>query len=305
MASTLGKATLAITERGPVRKLFTGTRPGRAVSTRFVAGETLDDAVAVAGQLNADGATVSMDHLGEHVADGAAAEAAAADYIATLDRLGADGIEGNISIKLTQLGLGTDDELAEKSLAALSARAAEVGTSVTIDMEESRYTEATISLFERVQGRHGNLGVALQAYLRRSPADLDRVIASRGHVRICKGAYAEPADIALQDRDEVDAAFDRLTEAAFDAPSVMLAIATHDEARIEHAIEHAAERSGPWEFQMLYGVRGPLQRELLAAGHSLRIYLPYGVAWYPYLTRRLAERPANMTFFIRALFGRS
>jgi proline dehydrogenase len=246
-----------------------------------------------------------MDHLGEHVADGAAAEAAAADYIAILDRLGADGIEGNISIKLTQLGLGTDDALAEKSLAALSARAAEVGTSVTIDMEESRYTEATISLFERVQGRHGNLGVALQAYLHRSPADLDRVIASHGQVRICKGAYAEPADIALQDRDEVDAAFDRLTEAAFDAPSVMPAIATHDEARIEHAIEHAAERSGPWEFQMLYGVRGPLQRELLAAGHSLRIYLPYGVAWYPYLTRRLAERPANMTFFIRALFGRS
>jgi proline dehydrogenase len=305
VVSALGKATLAITERGPVRKLFTGTRPGRAVSTRFVAGETLDDATAVARGLNAAGATVSMDHLGENVADRGAAEGAAADYIAVLDRIGADGIEGNISVKLTQLGLGTDDDLAAESLTALSARAAQLGTTVTIDMEESRHTAATISLFERAQSEYGNLGVALQSYLRRSPMDLERVIAAHGHVRICKGAYAEPPEIAFQEKGDVDDAFDRLTTAAFESPNVIPAIATHDEARISHAVEQAERREGPWEFQMLYGVRVPLQRELLAAGHSVRIYIPYGVAWYPYLTRRLAERPANMTFFLRALFGRS
>jgi len=305
MVSTLGKATLAITERGPVRKLFTGTRPGRAVSTRFVAGETLDDAVAVARELNDAGASVSMDHLGEHVADRQAAEVAAADYVSILDRLGEEEIDGNISIKLTQLGLGTDDDLAGESLAKLSARAAEVGTSVTIDMEESVYTEATIGLFEQVQTNHGNLGVALQSYLHRSAADLDRVAAAQGHVRICKGAYAEPADIAFQDKTDVDDAFDRLTSAAFASPHVLAAIATHDEARISYAVDHAENRAEPWEFQMLYGVRVPLQRELLAAGHALRIYIPYGVAWYPYLTRRLAERPANMAFFLRALVGRT
>lgn len=305
MVSPLGRATLAVTERGPVRKLFTDTRPGRAVSTRFVAGETLDEAVAVAHELNAAGATVSLDHLGEHVADSAAARAAAADYLAILDRIGTEGIDGNISVKLTQLGLGTDDRLAAQSLAALSARAAAVGTSVTIDMEESQHTEATLALFERVQADHGNLGVALQSYLHRTPADLDRVIAARGHVRICKGAYAEPADLAFQDKADVDAAFDRLTAAAFSAPEVVPAIATHDEDRIDVAVSLQGERRGPWEFQMLYGVRTPLQRELLDAGHSLRIYIPYGSAWYPYLTRRLAERPANMTFFLRALFARS
>ncbi len=305
VVSTLGKATLAITERGPVRKLFTDTRPGRAVSTRFVAGETLDDAIAVARELNAAGATVSMDHLGEHVVDRVAARGAAADYLAILDRIGAEGIEGNISVKLTQLGLGTDDELAAESLQALSARAAAVGTSVTIDMEESLHTESTMALFERMQSEHGNLGVALQSYLHRSPLDLDRVIAAHGHVRICKGAYAEPAELAFQDKGEVDAAFDRLTDAAFASPDVIPAIATHDEARINHATAQAERREGPWELQMLYGVRVPLQRELLAAGHALRVYIPYGVAWYPYLTRRLAERPANMAFFLRALVGRT
>ena len=305
MVSSLGKLTLAVTDLTPVRKLFTETRPGRALSTRFVAGETVDEAIAVARRLNADGASVSLDHLGEHVADRDQALAAAADYMALLDRMRGDSIDGNISIKLTQLGLGTDDELAADSLDLLATHAAELAMTVTIDMEESRYTAKTIDMFAAAQAAHGNLGVAIQAYLRRSPADLARVIAAGGHVRICKGAYAEPDDVAYQAGDEVNRAFDSMVTLAMAAPWIEPAIATHDGGRVDHALECAAGRAEPWEFQLLYGVRPALQRRLVSAGHTVRIYVPYGVAWYPYLTRRLAERPANLTFFLRALLSRS
>ncbi len=304
MTSTLGRTVLAITEQPPVRKVFTATRPGRALSTRFVAGETMDDAVAAALGLNQLGAQVSLDHLGEHVADTTQAESARNDYLACLDRIGVEGIDGNISVKLTQLGLGNDDGLAAESLGALAARAQEVGTSVSVDMEESALTEATITMFEQVQAAHGNLGLALQAYLRRTPRDLDRVIAAGGHVRLCKGAYAEPPDLAYQSKAEVNAAFDRLTRLVMGNGRIYPAIATHDDERIALATELGRSRNKGWEFQMLYGVRTKLQEELLAAGHKLRVYVPYGSAWYPYLTRRLAERPANLWFFLRAAASR-
>jgi proline dehydrogenase len=304
MASKLGRLVLAVTERSPVRKVFTGTKPGRALSTRFVAGETLDDAVAVARDLNEVGATVSLDHLGAHVTDRAQAIEARDDYLAALDRLAFEDLDGNVSVKLTQLGLGTDDDMAAASLASLAERAASLGRSVTVDMEESIYTEATITLYEKTQARYGNLGVALQSYLHRSAADLERVIAAGGHVRICKGAYAESDEIALQAGSEVDASFDEMTRTAMDAEGIIPAIATHDEHRMAIAMEMAGTREAPWEFQMLYGVRRKLQGELLASGYPLRVYVPYGVAWYPYLTRRLAERPANVWFFLRAATGR-
>jgi proline dehydrogenase len=304
LASGLGRIVLAVTERSWVRRLFTSTRPGRAVSTRFVAGESLDEAIAAARALNRRGATVSLDHLGEHVTDRSQAVAARDDYLAILDRLGAEQIDGNISVKLTQLGLGTDDELAAVSLAALAARARDVGTSVTVDMEESAHTEATITIFEKVQAEHGNLGVALQSYLKRTPDDLQRVMTAGGHVRLCKGAYAEPPEIAHQAKAQVDAALDDMIEVVMPADSIIPAVATHDDARISLTKQLAAARAGAWEFQMLYGVRPRLQERLLAEGHPLRIYVPYGVAWYPYLTRRLAERPANLWFFLRALFSR-
>lgn len=304
MTSTLGRTVLAFTEQPPVRKVFTDTRPGRALSTRFVAGETLDDAVAAALGLNRRGARVSLDHLGEHVSDRSQAESARDDYLACLDRIGVEGIDGNISVKLTQLGLGTDDGLAAESLAALAARAREVGTSVSVDMEESALTEATITMFEQVQAVHGNLGLAVQAYLRRTPRDLDRIIAAGGHVRLCKGAYAESPDLVYQSRAEVDAAFDRLTRLVMGNGRIYPAIATHDEERIALATELGRSRTRGWEFQMLYGVRTKLQEELLATGLNLRVYVPYGSAWYPYLTRRLAERPANLWFFLRAAASR-
>jgi proline dehydrogenase len=295
---------LAITEQRPVRKVFTDTRPGRALSTRFVAGETMDDAVAAAQGLNQLGARVSLDHLGEHVTDTTQAESARDDYLACLDRIGVEGIDGNISVKLTQLGLGTDDGLAAESLGALAARAREVGTSVSVDMEESALTEATVTMFEQVQANHGNLGLAVQAYLRRTPRDLDRIIAAGGHVRLCKGAYAEPPDLAYQSRAEVNAAFDRLTRLVMGNRRIYAAIATHDDERIALATALGRSRTKGWEFQMLYGVRTKLQEELLATGHKLRVYVPYGSAWYPYLTRRLAERPANLWFFLRAAASR-
>ena len=247
---------------------------------------------------------MSLDHLGEHVADRSQAEGARDDYLACLDRIADARIDANISIKLTQLGLGADDGLAAASLGALASRAAAVGTSVTVDMEEGIHTEATIRIFERVQAEHGNLGLALQSYLYRTPADLERLEAAGGHIRLCKGAYAEPADLAVQSRSEVNAAFDALLGRLMASDTLIPAIATHDETRVNLAQLLGAHRDGPWEFQMLYGVRTKLQSQLLRERFQLRIYVPYGEAWYPYLTRRLAERPANLWFFARALVGR-
>jgi len=298
------RVVLAITRWRWVRWLFTRTRIGRRVALRFVAGESLDEAVEVARRSNNAGMTVSMDHLGEHVTDRRAAEAARDDYLACLDRIAAEGLDANISIKLTQLGLGLDDALCAASLDALALRAADHSLTVTIDMEESAHTAVTLDMYERAQRRHGNLGLALQAYLRRTPDDLLRVAALGGHIRLCKGAYDEPDDLAFQARSEVDAAFDRLCAMLMEQDEAKPAIASHDDARLARAIDLAEERSAPWEIQMLFGIREPLQRSLVEDGRPLRVYIPYGDAWYPYLTRRIAERPANLWFFLRALFSR-
>lgn len=304
MSGVIGRGVLALTGLSPIRNTFTQTRPGRALARRFVAGETLDEAVAVATELVAAGCEVSLDHLGEHVTQRREALEARNDYMACLDRIGESGLAANISVKLTQLGMGLDDQLAADSLDELAARAADVGTTVSVDMEESEYTETTIAIYEGVQGRRGNLGIAVQSYLRRTKHDLDRLIPLGGHIRLCKGAYAEPEEVAVQDDATVDSQFDSLLTLLMQAPGTKPAIATHDDARIALAQSLITNRQAPYEFQMLYGVRGPLQRELVAAGYPLRIYVPYGVAWYPYLTRRLAERPANVLFFMRALVGR-
>jgi len=301
----IGRSLLAVTDRSLVRKVFTGTRPGRALSTRFVAGETLDEAAAVARTLNARGARVSLDHLGEHVTDRDHALLARDDYLACLERISADGIDANISIKLTQLGLGLDDDLAAESLDHLARRAAEGGTSVTVDMEESHVTAATIDVYQQVQAERGNVGIALQAYLHRTAADLDRIMRLNGHIRLCKGAYDEPDSIAFQSREEVDANFDRLLQTLMAAENVRPAVASHDDTRIHLARSLGLRRTGYYELQMLYGVRPGLQDALLADGLRLRIYVPYGVAWYPYLTRRMAERPSNLWFFVRAVVGRT
>ena len=302
--NNIGRGLLGVTDRKLFRKLITETAPGRALSQRFVAGESLEQAISAARVLNERGATVSLDHLGEHVTDRAQAEAARDDYLACLDAIRDHGIDGNISVKLSQLGMGFDDHLAGESLDALAERAAGAGTTVSVDMEESAVTSVTIDLYRAAQRKHGNLGLAVQAYLHRTARDLDTIMPLGGHVRLCKGAYAEPEEIAFQSRSEVNAAFDRLTHLLMGDDHVKPAIASHDADRLEVARRLAATRTGPFEYQMLYGVRPALQEEMLSRSEPLRIYVPYGVAWYPYLTRRMAERPANIAFFLRAAVSR-
>ncbi len=294
---------LGVTERSVTKKLVTDTAIGRSVARRFVAGESLDSAVASTESLNASGLLVSLDHLGEHVTNLEEATAAKQSYLTCLESIQRSGLDANISIKLTQLGLGLDDDVAAAHVDEIAIAASKVSTTVTIDMEESAHTEATISIYEAAQRVHGNLGIAIQAYLRRSTADLDRIVPLGGHIRLCKGAYVEPEDIAYQSREDVDASFDRLAAILMSCPDTKPAIATHDDARIAPILELASTRTEPWEFQMLYGVRRDRQSELAELGHDVRVYVPYGDAWYPYLTRRLAERPANIAFFARALVG--
>lgn len=296
---------MAVASSTPIEKLFTATRPGRAVAERFVAGDTLDSAVNVARKLNEGGFTVSLDLLGEEVVDVETASAAVAEYLACLDRIESERLDANISIKPTQLGLAIDESVARESVTRLGRRAAEVGTTVTIDMEDSRYTEATVRLFELGQSESANFGVALQSYMKRTPEDLERLIPLGGHIRLCKGAYMEPDEVAIQSKSIVDAAFEQQMRRLMSADETIPAIATHDSKLLEIARDLASDRNAPFEFQMLYGVRGEVQRELVAEGFPLRIYLPFGSQWYPYLTRRLAERPANAWFLARALFSGS
>lgn len=304
MRGLIVKTVLTVTRWRWVRWLFTRTRVGRRVALRFVAGDTLDEAVVAVRRLNAAGMSVSLDHLGEHVANAAAAEGARDAYLACLDRIAAEHLDANISVKLTQLGMGFDDALCARSLETLARRAAAAGTTVTIDMEESAHTTTTLRLYTEAQRTHGNLGLAIQAYLRRTAADLAAVLPLGGHIRLCKGAYDEPETIAVRTRDEVDKAYDALLHTLMAAESVKPAVATHDEKRIVVAEELALTRTAPWEFQMLYGIRTRLQEDLVADGYAMRVYVPYGDSWYPYLTRRIAERPANVWFFFRALVGR-
>lgn len=292
---------LAVTNRSLTKKLVTETAAGRAVARRFVAGNTVEEAVAVAEELNTMGMSVSLDHLGEHVTAIDEATAARDSYLACLGEIAVQQLDANISIKLTQLGMGLDDEVAARYLDEIAVAALQANTTVTIDMEESEHTQTTIGLYVAAQKKHGNLGIAIQSYLRRTREDLDRIIPLGGHIRLCKGAYAEPEDVVFQSNDEVDAAFDRLGALLMESPDVKPAIASHDIARQVKVIEAARHRQDPWEFQVLYGVQRDRQAELVSMGHEVRVYLPYGEAWYPYLTRRLAERPANLFFFMRAL----
>ncbi len=297
-------AVLAVTERSVTKKMITDTAVGRAVARRFVAGDNLESAIAVARELTAKGMRVSLDHLGEHVSEIAEATAARDSYLACLGQISEHDLDANISIKLTQLGMGIDSDIAACHLDEIASAALVSGTTVTVDMEESVHTQTTVDLYATAQETHGNLGIAVQSYLRRTADDLDRLIPLGGRIRLCKGAYAEPVTVAYQSGDEVDASFDRLGAVLMESAGVNVAVASHDDARLEKILAAAEHRDEPWEFQMLYGVRRDRQAELVAMGHQMRVYLPYGGAWYPYLTRRMAERPANLFFFMRALVGR-
>jgi proline dehydrogenase len=295
---------VATAESAPVRTVVTRTKAGRALARRFVAGDTIDQAISVAHALNRSGMLVSLDLLGEEVTAAGEVEAALEGYLACLHRIAAEKVDGNISVKLTQLGLAIDRTLAIGALDRLAEAASSLGLTVSIDMEDSTYTAATIDLYVQAQSRHGNLGLALQAYLFRTPEDLMNLIPLGGHLRLCKGAYVEPGDVAYTSKADVDAAYARLLAVLMGAETVRPAIATHDPRLIGLSRQLAVGRTGPFEFQMLYGIRPQAQRELVAAGYPIRIYVPYGSRWYPYLVRRMAERPANLGLFLRALVGR-
>ncbi len=274
----------------------------RRAALRFVAGERLDGAVSAIRGLNATGLAATLDHLGEHTTTRSGAEASAGAYLAILDELHRTGVDSNLSLKLTQLGLDLDETLCAAHLGRILGRAGD--TFVRIDMESSQYVEPTLRLFERLWGTgRRNVGVVIQSYLRRSPSDVERLIALGARVRLVKGAYAEPPSVAFPLKRDVDAAFARLAEQLLRL-GVYPAIATHDERLIAAASQVATAHGiarDRFEFQMLYGIRRDLQVRLHREGYRVRVYVPFGGEWYPYFMRRLAERPANVMFVIGSL----
>jgi proline dehydrogenase len=277
----------------------------RPVVNRFVAGEHLEDALAVARELAAD-RLVSLDHLGEHTADRAQADRAADAYLTLLRRLGDEGLadRAEVSVKLSALGgsLPADGPaLARDNAAKICAAAAEVGTTVTVDMEDHTTTDGTLEAVRALRGDWPATGAVLQAYLRRTEGDCAELAGPGSRVRLCKGAYDEPASAAFRTRAEVDESYRRCLRVLMAGRGYPM-VATHDPALIGYAAELGADRE--FEYQMLHGVRPEAQRELAAAGNRLRVDLPYGAAWFPYFMRRLGERPANVMFFLRSLSSR-
>ena len=295
----------AATHRTP--RAFMNRYGMRLGAARFVAGETLDQCLDVLAGLNADGLHANTTLLGEDVESRAETEQVLAEFKTVLDRIAERQLKANLAVKLTHLGLLIDDEPAYQNIAALVDHASDRGNFVRIDMEHSGVVDATLRIYRRLRedGRD-NVGCVLQAYLYRTPADLDALLPLAPNLRLVKGAYLEPAEIAYPKKDDVDAAYIRLLEQALRG-GAYLAVATHDESLIDHTIRFT-ERMGigrdRFEFQMLYGVRPQLQRDLAARGFKVLVATPYGPEWYPYLMRRLAERPANLLFLLRNLFAR-
>jgi proline dehydrogenase len=301
----LRAALLWLSEQSRVFRFIRGNGLARRFASRFVAGETVDSGVAALQDLNGAGLTASLDLLGESVHTAAEAQAARDTYLETLDRIKAAGAAANVSVKLTQMGLDIDEALCVENMRAIIARAKAHGSFVRIDMEQSDYTDRTLQLFKRAfYPEFGNaVGVVLQSYLRRTEQDVEQMIALGARVRLCKGAYQEPETVAFPDKRDVDANYVRCME------RLMLkgnypGIATHDARIIEQAKVFARDKgiqAPRFEFQMLYGVRPRLQAHLAARGYKVLVATPYGPEWYPYLMRRLGERPANLLFFVRNL----
>jgi proline dehydrogenase len=298
--SVFRPAVLRLAHHPWFRRLATHSRPGRAVARRFVAGETLAEAMEVARALDRQRTLAMLDHLGENVTTPELAIEARDAYLAALAEVReAPTLDCAISVKLTQLGLDASIDACLANLEPVLHAAGENGAQVMIDMESHPYVDGTLTVLEEVRQRHPNIGVCLQAYLRRTERDIFE-IPPGVRVRLVKGAYLEPPDVVYQHKDQVDAAFARLFVTLL-ARGHRIDVATHDPRLIEGVRERVDAVEDGWgrvEFQMLYGVRRDLQAQLARQGYPLRVYIPYGTEWYPYLTRRLAERPANLVFFL-------
>jgi proline dehydrogenase len=278
----------------------------KKLTTRFVAGETIDEAISFIREINAEGCTASFDHLNESVTSPAEAEKEVAEYLNILAKIDETGIRSNVSIKLTQFGLGLNPEIAYKNARSIVEDAHRRGNFVRVDMEESKVTQATIDIFKRLREEFGlnDVGIVLQSYLRRTYVDAQELLKLPARIRICKGAYNEPPEVAFPDKQDVDENYIRVMKLLLSS-GIYHGIATHDPKMIEATIDFA-RREGiskeAFEFQMLYGIRRDLQRQLARDGYNMRVYVPYGKHWYPYFMRRLAERPANIWFVMKNLF---
>ncbi len=300
----LKESMLYLAKQDTIREFAQRNAIARRVARRFVAGETLDEAITVAHELNRRRISVSLDHLGENTRDAHEATAAANDYIAIIERIQREGADANISVKLTALGLDISEDLAHENLTRVLTAAQRYNIFVRVDMEASDYTQRTVDLVIALSAAFENVGTVIQSALYRSSDDVARLIAAGVRVRLVKGAYLEPATIAYPHKVEVDKAYLQLMRQLMEY-GVYPALATHDERIINAAIRFASDTGIPrarFEFQMLYGIRRDLQERLAATGYNVRVYVPYGTHWYPYLTRRMAERPANLMFIVSNTF---
>ena len=303
----LRSAFIALSKNRTLRSFCENTRFGRRMSSRFVAGMEIGDALRVAEALNQQGMLVTLDSLGESVSSEVEAHSAAEIYHQLLDSIERNKVNANISVKLTQMGLELSPALAEGIAESLATHAHSKGSFLRIDMEDSSLTQITLDIVRRLNARaelKGSIGIVIQSYLYRSQADIEQLIAEGIRVRLCKGAYKEPPEVAFPAKADVDKNYIRLSKMLLESP-IYHGLATHDEAMIAAAKafgkEHGIEPSH-FEFQMLYGVRRDLQRRLVGEGYNVRVYVPFGREWYPYFMRRLAERPANVIFLAKNFF---
>jgi proline dehydrogenase len=303
----LRSAFIALSRNRSLRGFCENSRIGVRLSSRFIAGMEVEDALRVAESVNGQGMTVTLDSLGESVNTEAEAHKAADVYHRLLDLLAERKLKANISIKLTQMGLELSPTFAETIAWNLAQHAKSTGNFVRVDMEDSNLTQLTLDIVRRLQARpeaRGAIGVVIQAYLYRSQSDVEQLLADGIRIRLCKGAYKEPAEVAFPRKADVDANFVRLSHLLLESP-VYNALATHDEAMVDavkaFATEHGIAKDR-FEFQMLYGIKRDLQRRLVKEGYNVRVYVPFGSEWYPYFMRRLAERPANVIFLARNFF---
>ncbi len=296
---------IAMSRNKALRKFSERSSFGTRLSSRFVAGMTVEDVLRAAARVNAEGIVATLDSLGESVTDPAQAQAGADIYHQLLDQIEARGLKANVSVKLSQVGMDLDPTLAERLVGGMVEHASRAKTFVRIDMEGSEYTEATIAMTERLHAQFpGCVGTVLQAYLRRTASDARRLVGQGIRIRLCKGAYKEPAEIAFPEKKDVDQNYSELM--LYLAKSgVFCGLATHDEViigRMRRFVEETQLDKSKFEFQMLYGVRRDLQRKLAKDGYGVRVYIPFGPEWYPYFMRRLAERPANVLFLAKNFF---
>ena len=304
--SVLRSAFIALSHNRPLRTFSEHSSLGNKLSSRFVAGLEIDDALRVAEQVNRQGMLVTLDSLGESVTTEAEAMRSADVYHRLLDEIAARKLKSNISVKLTQMGLTQDPALAERIAANLTQHARATGNFVRIDMEDSSLTQITMDIVRRIHAQPDladAVGIVIQSYLFRSQSDIEQLIADDIRVRLCKGAYKEPPEVAFPSKADVDANYIKLANLLLQSP-IYHGLATHDENMIAAAKSFAAAHNIPpshFEFQMLFGVRRDLQRKLVAEGYNVRVYVPFGREWYPYFMRRLAERPANVFFIAKQL----